>query len=110
MRSLETNIDRQTVHQSSPANSRATNLRKFNNIFGKYRPLALGERTALPLQTPKWWVAYCMEGARCPSPRTPPPLSALRASGFGPTSRGLQPFGPKLRPRPRERKNFAPSK
>ena len=35
---------------------------------------------------PSWW-----EGPRCPSPRTPSPPSALRASGFGL-------FGPKLCP------------
>ena len=28
------------------------------------------------------------EGAGCPSPRTPPPLSALRASSFGPKLSG----------------------
>ena len=32
------------------------------------------------------------EGARCPSPRIPPPLSALRASVFGPSGRSFVPF------------------
>ena len=33
-------------------------------------------------------------GASCPSPRTPPPASALRASGFGPS--GLAPPSPPI--------------
>ena len=35
------------------------------------------------------------EGARCPLPRTPPPLSALRASMFGPAGLSTRPFGPR---------------
>jgi len=55
--------------------------------FGSAPDPAGGAYIALP-QTPSWW-----EGAGCPFPRTPPPLSALRASNLGPS--GLTPYLPK---------------
>jgi len=35
------------------------------------------------------------EGARCPFPKNRTPLSALRASNFGPTGVRLRPYGPR---------------
>ena len=51
----------------------------------------LGELTALP-QNPQ----LVGRGLAAPSPRTPSPLSALRASHLGPTSLASRPYGPRI--------------